>query len=125
MSKRIIQIISILFLLSLFTISCSNQDKTGSSNSSGENDITQYAGDWNMVDSNQEQNIKGSFSISSSGTIKYQGIDVPVVKNQDGTYTITVKGEITINITFNFNDLTYVTKDSSNNQTDNGKIKKA
>ena len=103
MSKRIIQIISILFLFSLLIVSCNNKDKIGPTDTNT-SDISQYAGNWRL------SVIDRLLTINKDGTVIFDNIKMSSIKSDSANvYTIefrnTQSGDIFIR--FDFNSKTY------------------
>ena len=99
MSKRIIQIISILFLLTLLTVSCNNKDKIGPTDTNN-SDISQYAGNWRL------SVINRLLTINNDGTVIFDNIKMSSIKSDSANvYTIEFKntqsGDIFIKLDFN------------------------
>ena len=77
MSKKILSLVSVLFLMSVLAVSCSNADKTGSGdNNSGIGDggttpqgIAKYEGTWQLTDLVPTTIL----TISSNGAVTYYG----------------------------------------------------
>ena len=77
MSKKILSLVSVLFLMSVLAVSCSNADKTGSGdNNSGIGDggttpqgIAKYAGIWQLTD---DAKLTTTLTISSNGAVTYR-----------------------------------------------------
>lgn len=73
MNRKLTSIISILFLSSLLIISCSNEDKTGSSKGLGH-----YAGDWELkFDSSAMSDI--AITIKSDGTVNFNDKNISLI----------------------------------------------
>ena len=99
MSKRIIQIISILFLLTLLTVSCNNKDKIGPTDTNN-SDISQYAGNWRL------SVIDRLLTINKDGTVIFDNFNMSSIKSDGANvYTLEFKntqsGDIFIKLDFN------------------------
>ncbi|MBW5382868.1 hypothetical protein [Brachyspira pilosicoli] len=70
MSAKILNLISVLFLISLLAVSCSNVDKTGSDSNTSKG-LSHYAGTWIITyDQQQKQNTQDTMTIKNDGTIE-------------------------------------------------------
>ncbi|WP_157154266.1 hypothetical protein [Brachyspira murdochii] len=117
MIKKIITITSILYLSSLFAVSCNNTDKTGSNN----NGIEQYAGTWELVEISDTVTIddKGNvvFDSNKMNNIKYEGTETYLIEFID-----TISGDIFLRL--NFSSQTFGIGEIGGEELDKGTIKK-
>ncbi|PPS22595.1 hypothetical protein DJ52_04055 [Brachyspira murdochii] len=120
MIKKIITMISILYLSSLFAVSCNNTDKTGSSNSNN-NGIEKYAGTWELVEISDTVTIddKGNvvFDSNKMNNIKYEGTETYLIEFID-----TISGDIFLRL--NFSSQTFGIGEIGGEELDKGTIKK-
>ena len=106
MSKKILSLISFLFLLSVLAISCSNTGKTGSDDSnSGTGDggtttqgIAKHAGTW-ILKETTTGNGSGTMIISEDGSVNLKEL------NLNGT-DVTDKGNETYEVKFTIENVT-------------------
>ena len=111
MNKKLLSLVSVLFLMSVLTVSCSNADKTGSGdNNSGSTTpqgIAKYEGTWQLTDAE----LTTILTISNSGAVTYIDKTSTNVANK-GNKTYEVKfedkdkpagpgGILTLTLTFN------------------------
>ena len=116
MKKRILSIISLLILISIFAVSCSEKgtDPTNTPNKG----IQTYQGNWKVEgkDINTPPNtISGTITITSDGTITG---NVPPIVNEDQPITkdkITDKGNETYEINMSEHNMIYEFTFSSDN----------
>lgn len=67
MSKKFLSLISVLFLVSVLAISCSNKDKTGDGGTTSQG-IAKYAGTWQLTPTIANLTI----TISNDGTVTFR-----------------------------------------------------
>lgn len=112
MSKKILSLVSVLFLISVLAVSCSNADKTGSGdNNSGSTTpqgIEKYEGTWQLTD---DEKLTTILTISNNGAVTHSGETSTDVADK-GNKTYEVKfvdkdrpagpgGILTLTLTFN------------------------
>lgn len=135
MSKKILSLVSVLFLISVLAVSCSNADKTGSGdNNSGSTTpqgIEKYEGTWQLTDAE----LTTILTISNNGAVTYYGeTSTNVANNRNETYEVkfvdkngpaSPGGILTLTLTFN-NDTsgTFSTLDTGSNDHFNGTMTK-
>ena len=114
MKKRILSIISLLILISIFAVSCSEKgtDPTNTPNKG----IQTYHGNWKLDGKDVSgQTISGTITITSDGTITG---NVPSIVNEDQPITkdkITDKGNETYEINMSEHNMIYEFTFSSDN----------
>ena len=114
MKKRILSIISLLILISIFAVSCSEKgtDPTNTPNKG----IQTYQGNWKVEGKGVDQSsISGTMTIASDGTITG---NVPPIVNEDQPITkdkITDKGNETYEINMSEHNMIYEFTFSSDN----------
>lgn len=111
MSKKILSLVLVLFLISVLAVSCSNADKTGSGdNNSGSTTpqgIEKYEGTWQLTDAE----LTTILTISNNGAVTHSGETSTDVADK-GNKTYEVKfvdkdhpagpgGILTLTLTFN------------------------
>ena len=111
MFKKVASIISFLFITSLLIVSCSNADKTGSSNSgnpgdSGTASIKKYAGNWELLESGNK--LQGVITINEDGTLLFGDLETISMEYKGSEqYFIKIKdpssGTILLNLYFKDN----------------------
>ena len=111
MFKKVASIISFLFITSLLIVSCSNADKTGSSNSgnpgdSGTASIKKYAGTWELLESGNK--LQGVITINEDGTLLFGDLETISMEYKGSEqYFIKIKdpssGTILLNLYFKDN----------------------
>ena len=134
MNKKLLSLVSVLFLMSVLTVSCSNADKTGSGdNNSGSTTpqgIAKYEGTWQLTDAE----LTTILTISNSGAVTYIDKTSTNVANK-GNKTYEVKfedkdkpagpgGILTLTLTFNDDNTsgTFINSDGpKGNMTKNNK----
>ena len=115
MNKKFLSLVSVLFLMSVLAVSCSNADKTGSGdNNSGIGDggtttqgIAKYEGTWQLTDAE----LTTILTISNNGAVTYYGeTSTNVANNRNETYEVKFVdkdgpagpgGILTLTLTFN------------------------
>lgn len=101
MSKKILSLISVLFLVSVLAVSCSNADKTGSSKGLG-----YYAGTWQLTPTAKQATIPTiTIIISNNGSVTFDGeTSTNVTDKGNETYEVKFtpanEGESILTLTF-------------------------
>ena len=119
MNKKLLSLVSVLFLMSVLTISCSNADKTGSGdNNSGIGDggtttqgIAKYEGTWQLTDlvpttiltisNNGAVTYRVETSTSVADSVDDKGNETYEVKFVDKVHPAGPGGIWTLTLTFN------------------------
>ena len=111
MNKKLLSLVSVLFLMSALAVSCSNADKTGSGDNNSGSTTTQgiakYEGTWQLTDAE----LTTILTISNNGAVTYIDKTSTNVANK-GNKTYEVKfvdkdrpagpgGILTLTLTFN------------------------
>ncbi|MEI0595424.1 hypothetical protein [Brachyspira pilosicoli] len=110
MNKKLLSLISVLFLVSVLAVSCSNKDKTGSDSSTSKG-LAHYAGTWQLTPTAKQTTIPTiTITISNDGYVTFDGEKSTSVTDK-GNETYEVKfspaneGESILTLTFT-NDTT-------------------
>ncbi|MEI0612724.1 hypothetical protein [Brachyspira pilosicoli] len=70
MSKKFLSLISVLFLVSILAVSCSNKDKTGDGGTTPQG-IAKHAGSWDFKEDSSTGNGSGTITIKEDGSVNF------------------------------------------------------
>ena len=135
MSKKILNLISVLFLMSVLVISCSNADKTGDVGTTTQG-IAKHAGTWDFKeDSSTGGTGSGTITIKEDGSVNVnsKGVDFNsnnVTDKGNETYEVKLEGKdpnagtLTLTLKFNSDNKTGSYSTDDGNELHTGTITK-
>ncbi|WIH89554.1 hypothetical protein NEI02_07525 [Brachyspira pilosicoli] len=104
MNKKLLSLISVLFLVSVLALSCSNADKTGSDSSTSKG-LAHYAGTWQLTPTAKQTTIPTiTITISNDGSVSSMGeTSTNVTDKGNETYEVIFEPKDEPNTIYTFN----------------------
>ena len=98
MSKKFLSLISVLFLVGILAVSCSNKDKTGDGGTTQTpQGIAKHAGTWDFKEDSSTGTVSGTITIKEDGSVNVNSKGVDFNSNNvtdKGNETYEIKLEV-------------------------------